>query len=238
MLVAQDLKKVYKDRTVVKSVSLTVNRGESVGILGANGAGKTTTFYMIMGLVKPNAGKISYNNQGITRWPLYKRARLGIGYLPQETALFHALSVADNIRMVWELTSRLSSAAQHQKLMNLLAMMTVTHLKDTRCGALSGGEKRRVELARLLATDPEIVLLDEPFAGVDPIAVADIKRSIGALKALGLGVLITDHNVRETLAITDRAYILHDGQVLTAGTPDEIIANPEAQAVYLGDTFL
>jgi len=235
MLQARNLKKTYGKRTVVHDVSLCVNAGEIVGILGPNGAGKTTTFYMIMGLVQSDQGAILFDGVPIGRYPMHKRAQLGLGYLPQETSLFKKLTVADNILMVWELTQ--ASINQKEELDRLLTQMSIQHLKHSYCIELSGGEKRRVEIARLLANKPKIVLLDEPFAGIDPIAVAEIKQIIMQLKSLGLGVIITDHNVRETLSITDQTYILHDGRVLLHGSSNDIVNHPDAKRYYLGESF-
>jgi lipopolysaccharide export system ATP-binding protein len=235
MLQARNLKKTYGKRTVVHDVSLSVNAGEIVGILGPNGAGKTTTFYMIMGLVQSDQGAILFDGVPIGRYPMHKRAQLGLGYLPQETSLFKKLTVADNILMVWELTQAPINRAE--ELDRLLAQMSIQHLKHAYCIELSGGEKRRVEIARLLANKPKIVLLDEPFAGIDPIAVAEIKQIIMQLKSLGLGVIITDHNVRETLSITDQTYILHDGRVLLHGSSNDIVNHPDAKRYYLGESF-
>ncbi|MDA0944563.1 MAG: LPS export ABC transporter ATP-binding protein [bacterium] len=235
MLQARNLKKTYGKRTVVHDVSLCVNAGEIVGILGPNGAGKTTTFYMIMGLVQSDQGTILFDGVPIGRYPMHKRAQLGLGYLPQETSLFKKLTVADNILMVWELTQ--APINREEELDRLLAQMSIQHLKHAYCIELSGGEKRRVEIARLLANKPKIVLLDEPFAGIDPIAVAEIKQIIMQLKSLGLGVIITDHNVRETLSITDQTYILHDGGVLLHGSSNDIVNHPDAKRYYLGESF-
>jgi lipopolysaccharide export system ATP-binding protein len=235
MLQARNLKKTYGKRTVVHDVSLCVNAGEIVGILGPNGAGKTTTFYMIMGLVQSDQGTILFDGVPIGRYPMHKRAQLGLGYLPQETSLFKKLTVADNILMVWELTQ--APINREEELDRLLAQMSIQHLKHAYCIELSGGEKRRVEIARLLANKPKIVLLDEPFAGIDPIAVAEIKQIIMQLKSLGLGVIITDHNVRETLSITDQTYILHDGRVLLHGSSNDIVNHPDAKRYYLGESF-
>lgn len=235
MLDARHLKKTYGKRTVVHDVSLTVNAGEIVGILGPNGAGKTTTFYMIMGLVQSEHGHIYFDSIDIGKYPMHKRAQLGLGYLPQETSLFKKLTVADNILMVWELTK--APVDQAAELDQLLEKMSIQHLKNAYCIELSGGEKRRVEIARLLANKPRVVLLDEPFAGIDPIAVSEIKTIIMQLKSLGLGVIITDHNVRETLSITDKTYILHDGRVLLHGSSDEIVNHPDAKRYYLGESF-
>lgn len=235
MLQARNLKKTYGKRTVVHDVSLCVNAGEIVGILGPNGAGKTTTFYMIMGLVQSDQGTILFDGVPIGRYPMHKRAQLGLGYLPQETSLFKKLTVADNILMVWELTQ--APINREEELDRLLAQMSIQHLKHAYCIELSGGEKRRVEIARLLANKPKIVLLDEPFAGIDPIAVAEIKQIIMQLKSMGLGVIITDHNVRETLSITDQTYILHDGRVLLHGSSNDIVNHPDAKRYYLGESF-
>lgn len=235
MLQAKNLKKTYGKRTVVHDVSLCVNASEIVGILGPNGAGKTTTFYMIMGLVQSDQGIILFDGIPIGRYPMHKRAQLGLGYLPQETSLFKKLTVADNILMVWELTQ--APINREAELDRLLTQMSIHHLKHAYCIELSGGEKRRVEIARLLANKPKIVLLDEPFAGIDPIAVAEIKQIIMHLKSLGLGVIITDHNVRETLSITDQTYILHDGRVLLHGSSNDIVNHPDAKRYYLGESF-
>ena len=235
MLDARHLKKTYGKRTVVHDVSLTVNAGEIVGILGPNGAGKTTTFYMIMGLVQSDQGHIYFDSIDIGKYPMHKRAQLGLGYLPQETSLFKKLTVADNILMVWELTK--APVDQAAELDQLLEKMSIQHLKNAYCIELSGGEKRRVEIARLLANKPRVVLLDEPFAGVDPVSVIDIQKIVFHLKNKNIGVLITDHNVRETLGICDRAYILNEGQMLTEGKPEQIISNPDVKRVYLGQDF-
>jgi lipopolysaccharide export system ATP-binding protein len=221
---------------VVRDVSLELHRGEAVGLLGPNGAGKTTCFYMIIGLVPADTGSISIDGINLTPLPMYRRARLGLGYLPQEASIFRGLSVEDNIRAVLELVEpdRMTRA---NRLDELLAEFSITHLRRTPASALSGGERRRVEIARCLATDPAFILLDEPFAGIDPIAVNDIRTLVGHLKERGIGVLITDHNVRETLEIIDRAYILHDGCVLMSGTPDEVVQDVNVRRVYLGEGF-
>jgi len=236
------LQKSYGGRRVVKDVSLSIDKGEVVGLLGPNGAGKTTSFYMIVGLLRSDAGSILLDDQAIERLPIHRRARLGLGYLPQEASIFRKLSVADNVRAVLELQvddkgRPLPSADVERQLETLLRDLHVDHLRDSPAPALSGGERRRVEIARALATDPRFILLDEPFAGIDPIAVIEIQRIIGFLKARGIGVLITDHNVRETLGICDRAYIISDGHVLASGTPAEIVENADVRRVYLGEHF-
>jgi lipopolysaccharide export system ATP-binding protein len=241
-LEAQGLQKAYGSRKVVKDVSLAVFKGEVVGLLGPNGAGKTTSFYMLVGLLRSDAGQILLDGQAIQNLPIHRRARLGLGYLPQEASIFRKLSVADNVRAVLELQEddagkALSKAAIEARLDELLKDLHVDHLRDSPAPALSGGERRRVEIARALATNPRFILLDEPFAGIDPIAVIEIQRIIGFLKSRGIGVLITDHNVRETLGICDRAYIINDGHVLTSGTPAEIVENADVRRVYLGEHF-
>lgn len=241
-LEARDLKKAYGSRPVVKGVSLAVNSSEVVGLLGPNGAGKTTSFYMIVGLLRSDAGQIELDGQRIEGMPIHQRARMGLGYLPQEASIFRKLNVADNVRAVLELQQdaqgrSLSPSQVEEQLESLLSDLHVKHLRQTPSVALSGGERRRVEIARALATKPRFILLDEPFAGIDPIAVIEIQRIIGFLKTRGIGVLITDHNVRETLGICDRAYIINDGQVLTSGTPTEIVDNADVRRVYLGEHF-
>ncbi|QHE89061.1 LPS export ABC transporter ATP-binding protein [Hydrogenophaga sp. BPS33] len=241
-LEAQGLQKSYGSRKVVKDVSLAVFKGEVVGLLGPNGAGKTTSFYMLVGLLRSDAGKILLDEQPIESLPIHRRARMGLGYLPQEASIFRKLSVAENVRAVLELQvdehgKALGSAVIENRLDALLQDLHVDHLRDSPAPALSGGERRRVEIARALATDPRFILLDEPFAGIDPIAVIEIQRIIGFLKSRGIGVLITDHNVRETLGICDRAYIINDGHVLTSGTPEEIVENADVRRVYLGEHF-
>ena len=241
-LEAKGLKKSYGSRLVVKDVSLAVFKGEVVGLLGPNGAGKTTSFYMLVGLLRSDGGQILLDGQSIERQPIHRRARLGLGYLPQEASIFRKLSVADNVRAVLELQEDddgrpLSRAVVEQRLDALLQELHVDHLRDSPAPALSGGERRRVEIARALATNPRFILLDEPFAGIDPIAVIEIQRIIGFLRSRGIGVLITDHNVRETLGICDRAYIINDGHVLTSGTPAEIVENADVRRVYLGEHF-
>jgi lipopolysaccharide export system ATP-binding protein len=235
-LVAHDLGKTYKRRPVVRDVSISVRRGEAVGLLGPNGAGKTTTFYMIMGLVRPDAGTIRLDGNLITRLPMYRRARLGIGYLPQEASVFRGLNVEQNIMAALEVIEPLRDRRE-QMLDELLAEFGIGHLRRTPALALSGGERRRVEIARALASQPNYILLDEPLAGIDPIAVGDIRDLVGHLKDRGIGVLITDHNVRETLEIIDRAYIMHDGQVLMEGLPQEVVAHEGVRRVYLGERF-
>ena len=241
-LVARGLKKSYGSRLVVKDVSLAVDKGEVVGLLGPNGAGKTTSFYMLVGLLRADGGQILLDGQSIERLPIHRRARLGLGYLPQEASIFRKLTVAQNVRAVLELQEDeqgrpLSTAAIDERLDTLLRDLHVEHLRDSPAPALSGGERRRVEIARALATNPRFILLDEPFAGIDPIAVIEIQRIIGFLKSRGIGVLITDHNVRETLGICDRAYIINDGHVLTSGTPSDIVENADVRRVYLGEHF-
>ena len=241
-LEARGLQKAYGSRKVVKDVSLAVFKGEVVGLLGPNGAGKTTSFYMLVGLLRADGGQILLDGQTIERLPIHRRARLGLGYLPQEASIFRKLSVADNVRAVLELQEDeqgkpLKPAVIEQRLETLLKDLHVDHLRDSPAPALSGGERRRVEIARALATNPRFILLDEPFAGIDPIAVIEIQRIIGFLKSRGIGVLITDHNVRETLGICDRAYIINDGRVLTSGTPAEIVENADVRRVYLGEHF-
>ncbi len=237
MLVAQGLRKHYKQREVVADFGLTLEAGEVVGLLGPNGAGKTTCFYMIVGLVSADAGKIELDGRDITGEPMYKRAQLGVGYLPQEPSVFRKLTVADNIRLVLELRKDLDTAGAERELASLLEELQVTHVADQLGASLSGGERRRCEIARALAAKPRLMLLDEPFAGVDPISVGEIQRIVKHLKDRGIGVLITDHNVRETLGICDRAYILNEGSVLAQGAPDALLANPDVRRVYLGDTF-
>ncbi len=235
-LVVHKIGKRYKGRPVVREVSMAVQRGEAVGLLGPNGAGKTTCFYMITGLVTPDFGSIQLDGVDITDLPMYRRARLGIGYLPQETSIFRGLTVEQNVRAVLELIEP-NRDRREAVLDELLAEFSITHLRRAPALALSGGERRRVEIARALASQPHFVLLDEPLAGIDPIAVGDIRDLVSHLKDRGIGVLITDHNVRETLEIVDRAYILHDGQVLMGGTPEQIVASSDVRRVYLGERF-
>ena len=237
MLTAKGLRKRYKQREVVADFGLTLQPGEVVGLLGPNGAGKTTCFYMIVGLVAADAGTIELDGQDITAQPMYQRAKLGVGYLPQEPSVFRKLSVADNIRLVLELREDLDAAGIDRELASLLDELQIGHVADQLGASLSGGERRRVEIARALAAKPRLILLDEPFAGVDPISVGEIQRIVKHLKNRGIGVLITDHNVRETLGICDRAYILNEGSVLAQGAPDALLANPDVRRVYLGETF-
>ena len=236
-LTATQVVKSYKKRTVVNGVSLSVGRGESVGLLGPNGAGKTTIFYMITGLVAADQGRITIDGVDVTNMPMYRRARLGIGYLPQEASIFRGLTVEENIMAVLELVEP-DRKKRKEKLDSLLEEFNIARLRKSSSLALSGGERRRCEIARALASKPSFILLDEPFAGIDPIAVEDIRRLVRHLTKRGIGVLITDHNVRETLSLIDRAYIIYDGQVLTKGNPSEIIANEEVRRVYLGDMFV
>ena len=233
---AENIIKQYGQRTVVRGVSFEVNQGEIVGLLGPNGAGKTTSFYMVTGLVKPNEGNVYLDEREITREPMYRRAQLGIGYLPQEASVFRKLSIEDNIKAILEMT-KLNKKEQREKLEMLLEEFGLTQKRTYMGGTLSGGERRRTEIARALATDPKFILLDEPFAGVDPIAVEDIQRIVYQLKQRNIGVLITDHNVQETLSITDRAYLLYDGQILKAGTAEELAADEQVRKVYLGQNF-
>ena len=235
-LVALNLGKSYKQRPVLREVSLSVQRGEVVGLLGPNGAGKTTSFYIVTGLIKPDYGTIKLDGNDITGLPMYRRARLGIGYLPQEASIFRGLSVENNIRAILEVVVDRPDQRE-TRLEELLAEFSISHLRRTSALALSGGERRRVEIARALAADPSFILLDEPLAGIDPIAINDIRDLVSQLKDRGIGVLITDHNVRETLEIVDRAYILHDGKVLMDGGPDEIVIHKDVRRVYLGERF-
>jgi len=238
MLVAEGLRKKYKQREVVREFGLTLDAGEVVGLLGPNGAGKTTCFYMMVGLVAADAGRIVLDGRDITAEPMYTRARLGVGYLPQEPSVFRKLTVADNIRLVLELREDLKGEdALEAELSSLLDELQIGHVADQLGASLSGGERRRCEIARALAARPRLMLLDEPFAGVDPISVGEIQRIVTHLKNRGIGVLITDHNVRETLGICDRAYILAEGSVLAQGAPDALLADPDVRRVYLGDTF-
>ncbi|MBP7365852.1 MAG: LPS export ABC transporter ATP-binding protein [Pseudoxanthomonas sp.] len=237
MLVAEGLRKKYKQREVVREFGLSLDAGEVVGLLGPNGAGKTTCFYMIVGLVAADAGRIVLDGRDITAEPMYTRARLGVGYLPQEASVFRKLSVADNLRLVLELRDDLDGDGVERELSSLLDELQIGHVADQLGASLSGGERRRCEIARALAANPRLMLLDEPFAGVDPISVNEIQRIVTHLKNRGIGVLITDHNVRETLGICDRAYILAEGSVLAQGAPDALLADPDVRRVYLGDAF-
>ncbi len=235
-LYTQNLIKKYKRRIVVNDVSVEVNQGEIVGLLGPNGAGKTTTFYMTVGLIRPNSGKIFLDDKDITSLPMYQRAKLGVGYLAQEASVFRKLSVEDNIRSVLEMTD-LSKVQQAERLESLLNEFSLQKIRHSQGDLLSGGERRRTEIARALASDPKFILLDEPFAGVDPIAVEDIQSIVASLKRKNIGILITDHNVHETLSITDRAYLLFEGKILKAGTADELAADETVRRVYLGKNF-
>ena len=236
LLRAERLRKRYKSRAVVQDVSLEVSSGEVVGLLGPNGAGKTTCFYMIVGLIAADAGRIELDGREITHLPIHRRARMGISYLPQENSVFRKLSVEENVQAVLEL-QQLTPAQIEERLVELLRELNIAHLRKHPALSLSGGERRRLEIARALGTEPSFILLDEPFAGVDPIAVLDIQRIIRFLKERGIGVLITDHNVRETLGICERAYIMNDGAVLASGQPEEIIYNDNVRRVYLGENF-
>lgn len=231
-----ELVKKYGNRTVVKKVSIEVKQGEIVGLLGPNGAGKTTTFYMTVGLIKPDEGEVFLDDKNITKMPMYERAQLGIGYLPQEASIFRKMSVEDNIIAVLEIT-QLSKQAQKDKLESLLSEFRLTHVRKSMGDVLSGGERRRTEIARALAMSPKFILLDEPFAGIDPIAVEDIQLIVEQLKLKNIGILITDHNVQETLSITDRAYLLYDGNILKSGTAEELASDEQVRKLYLGQNF-
>lgn len=233
---SEQLVKIYGRRTVVKGVSVEVNQGEIVGLLGPNGAGKTTTFYMVVGFIKPNEGNVYLDQENITSLPMYKRAQRGIGYLPQEPSVFRKLSVEDNLRAVLEMTD-LNKQEQAEKLENLIAEFNLEKVRKSNGDTLSGGERRRTEIARALATDPKFILLDEPFAGIDPIAVEDIQGIVNKLRTKNIGILITDHNVQETLSITDRAYLMFEGNILKAGTAEELAADEMVRKVYLGKNF-
>ena len=237
ILQASNLAKSYKKRKVVRDVSLNVNRGEIVGLLGPNGAGKTTCFYMIVGLIGADHGHVTINNVELTRSPMHERARQGLAYLPQDSSIFRTLSVEDNILAILETRKDLDAKSRQQKLEALLQEFHINHIRGNRGMSLSGGERRRTEIARTLATDPKFILLDEPFAGVDPISVADIKQIIQHLKNRGIGVLLTDHNVRETLDICERAYIVSEGQIIAEGDSQRIVNNPKVREVYLGEQF-
>lgn len=233
---AENLVKRYKKRTVVNNVSVSVSQGEIVGLLGPNGAGKSTSFYMIVGMIRPNEGRVYLDDKDITRLPMYKRARRGVGYLTQEASVFRTMSVRDNILSVLQLTS-FSAKEQNERTDRLLEEFTLTHIAKSKGFMLSGGERRRTEIARAMATDPKFILLDEPFAGIDPIAVEDIMEIVKQLKYRNIGVLITDHNVHETLSITDRSYLLFEGKILKAGSAEELANDPEARRLYLGEGF-
>jgi lipopolysaccharide export system ATP-binding protein len=233
----EGLIKKYGKKTAVNDVSISVNQGEIVGLLGPNGAGKTTTFYMITGLIKPTAGKIFIDDKNISHMPMYKRARLGIGYLPQEASIFRKLTVEENVFMLWELLNIIPKKQYEETLVGLLKEMKIERLRKEKAYVLSGGERRRVEIMRALATNPKFILLDEPFAGIDPMAIADIQEIILHLKNKGIGIIITDHNVRETLKITDRSYILHEGKILTEGESKALAKNEIAKKFYLGQDF-
>lgn len=235
-LKVESLRKAYRKRVVIRDFSMDLNRGEVVALLGPNGSGKTTTFYAVAGLLQPEGGRVMIDGIDATTLPMYRRAKLGIGYLPQEMSIFRGLSVEDNITAILDITQK-DRHKRRERLEELLSEFSIEHLRRAPALALSGGERRRVEIARCLAADPKYLLLDEPFAGVDPISVGDIRHLVADLKKRGIGVLITDHNVRETLEIVDRAYILHDGKVLMSGTPDEVVENENVRRVYLGDNF-
>ena len=235
-LEANKLEKSYRGRKIVRGISLQVMKGEVVGLLGPNGAGKTTTFYMVVGLVRPDQGRVLLEGTDITKMPMYQRAKNGIGYLPQEPSVFRKLTVAENLMAILE-TMDLSSIERKERRDSLLEELGIAHLADSKAYTLSGGERRRVEIARALTLSPKFILLDEPFAGIDPLAVQDIQGIISFLKSKGIGILITDHNVRETLAITDRAYIISEGEIIEAGTSAEITANPRVRQFYLGEAF-
>lgn len=236
-LSSQSLVKSYKKRQVVKNISVELNSGEVVGLLGPNGAGKTTLFYMIVGLVKPDSGTILFDNKNITSYAIHQRARLGVGYLPQEASIFRKLTTSENIMAILELRKDLNNKQRQEKLESLLTEFHITHIRDSLGISLSGGERRRVEIARALANEPKFILLDEPFAGIDPISVVDIKHIINQLKDKGIGILITDHNVRETLDICQRGYIVSEGKILCKGSPKEILENQQVKNVYLGEEF-
>jgi len=231
-----NLRKSYKKKVVIRDVSMTLDRGEVIALLGPNGSGKTTSFYAIAGLVYPEGGSVTIDGRVVTNLPMYRRAKLGIGYLPQEMSIFRGMNVQDNIASILDISVK-DRQKRRERLEELLSEFSIEHLRSAPALALSGGERRRVEIARCLAARPKYLLLDEPFAGVDPISVGDIRHLVADLKKRGIGVLITDHNVRETLEIVDRAYILHDGQVLMSGTPEEVVENENVRRVYLGDKF-
>ncbi len=236
-IIVNEIIKSYRGRVVVNKINLEVEQGQIVGLLGPNGAGKTTTFYMIVGLVRPNSGNVFLNDKDITSLPMYKRARLGLGYLPQEPSIFKKLTVEENIRLLLEIIEPIEPDQFESKINELIQDLGLSHVRKSKGYQLSGGEKRRVEIARALALDPSFILLDEPFAGVDPIAVAEIQQIISSLKDKGLGIIISDHNVRETLAITDKSYIIHQGAILLDGNPQEIATSDVAKKYYLGESF-
>lgn len=235
-LIAEDLHKAFDDREVVRGISLKVTQGEIVGLLGPNGAGKTTTFYMLLGIIQPTAGKVFLDGDDIGRWPLHQRALVGLSYLPQESSVFRKLTVRDNLKLILEHTG-LSKEEQKAKLLSLMEEFGISHLEKSKAMHLSGGERRRLEIARALIREPKFVLLDEPFAGIDPLAVDDIKQLVLALRNRGIGIIISDHNVRETLSICDNAYIVFEGQIILHGTPQEVVNDPRARRVYLGEGF-
>ena len=236
LLIAEDLHKTYDDREVVRGISLKVTQGEIVGLLGPNGAGKTTTFYMLLGIIQPTAGKVFLDDTDIGRWPLHQRAQVGLSYLPQESSVFRKLTVRENLILMLEHTN-LSKTEQKDRLYSLMEEFGISHLEKSKAMHLSGGERRRLEIARALIREPKFVLLDEPFAGIDPLAVDDIKQLVQALRNRGIGIIISDHNVRETLSICDNAYIVFEGQIILHGTPQEVVDNPRARRVYLGEGF-
>jgi lipopolysaccharide export system ATP-binding protein len=232
-----NLFKSYNKNQVVNGVSLTIDSGEIVGLLGPNGAGKTTIFYMITGLIRPDSGTVLLNHQDITEFPMHRRSKSGVGYLPQDPSIFKSLTVEENIFILWELLNHFPKHAYEHQLNMLLEELNIAHLRHSKCVSLSGGERRRVEIMRCLATSPKYILLDEPFAGIDPISISDIQQIIMQLKAKGIGIIITDHNVRETLGVTDRAYLIHKGELAMQGRSDDIIESPVAREFYLGDDF-
>lgn len=232
----RNLVKSYRSRKVVNKVTLEIKQGEIIGLLGPNGAGKTTTFYMVVGLTRPDDGQVFLNDEDITNFPMYKRAKMGVSYLPQEPSVFRKLTVEENLLAVLE-SQKLSTFDRKKKARSLLRELNILHIKDSMAYSLSGGERRRVEISRALATSPIFILLDEPFAGIDPIAVSDIQSIVSQLKNRGIGVLITDHNVRETLNITDRAYIINEGQIISSGSPHQIVQDEKVKQIYLGDQF-
>ena len=235
-LIAENLHKTFGDREVVRGISLNVSQGEIIGLLGPNGAGKTTTFYMLLGIIQPSSGKVMLDGEDIGKWPLHQRALVGLSYLPQESSVFRKLTVRNNLKLILEHTG-LSAREQENKLRSLMEEFGISHLENSRAMHLSGGERRRLEIARALIREPKFVLLDEPFAGIDPLAVDDIKQLVRTLCQRGIGIIISDHNVRETLSICDQAYIVYEGQIILHGTPQEVVDNPRARRVYLGEDF-